>query len=424
MPDCVQCEQGFHRDELILTGHGDFVCDPCIDNHYGQSAEDDEYYLISELVRDAQSNEHVTQEQLENRHQYCEACCENVHQNNWDDTTDQYCSDCMQYYNNCYRCDTLTHEDDSINVYDDGVMRQVCSRCNDRHYQECSSCNDRFDELNYDDDEDCDGYCEECSGNRTINPIKEYSYKPNAVFKKSYSTEEELYLGVELEVEIDHSVANNDFLNSPCIYMKKDGSLNNGFEIISHPMTLSYHKKQFKWRDLLEGLISNDGKSHNTDTCGIHVHVSKNTIKAKEQWKLVEFMYKCRNNISILSRRKIFRYCEFKDTLAYGIVEHDRLLHDVIMNCKPRNRDRYAALNFQNANTIEFRIFRGTLKSNTFFACLEFSKASVEFVTKHGYSMFAIGDETYIWNNFCKFLSDSQKYNTLIKYLKSKQIFN
>ena len=37
------------------------------------------------------------------------------------------------------------------------------------------------------------------------------------------------------------------------------------------------------------------------------------------------------------------------------------------------NSDRYEALNFQNDKTIEFRLFKGTLKYSTIMACLEFA---------------------------------------------------
>ena len=40
------------------------------------------------------------------------------------------------------------------------------------------------------------------------------------------------------------------------------------------------------------------------------------------------------------------------------------------------NGDRYEALNFQNSDTIEFRLFKGTLKYRTIMACLEFTYAS------------------------------------------------
>ena len=45
-----------------------------------------------------------------------------------------------------------------------------------------------------------------------------------------------------------------------------------------------------------------------------------------------------------------------------------------------KSQGRYKAINVQNDNTIEFRLFRGTLKLNTFIASLQFTVAITQFV--------------------------------------------
>jgi hypothetical protein len=45
-------------------------------------------------------------------------------------------------------------------------------------------------------------------------------------------------------------------------------------------------------------------------------------------------------------------------------------------NLQHLNADRYEALNFQNARTVEFRMFKGTLRYETMMACLEFTYAT------------------------------------------------
>lgn len=40
------------------------------------------------------------------------------------------------------------------------------------------------------------------------------------------------------------------------------------------------------------------------------------------------------------------------------------------------NADRYEALNFKNEKTVEFRLFKGSLKYETIMACLEFTYAT------------------------------------------------
>jgi hypothetical protein len=52
----------------------------------------------------------------------------------------------------------------------------------------------------------------------------------------------------------------------------------------------------------------------------------------------------------------------------YGMKNKPKELMDDV---KSRCSNRYTCVNIQNYNTIEFRIFRGTLKYNTFIAALQ-----------------------------------------------------
>ena len=36
------------------------------------------------------------------------------------------------------------------------------------------------------------------------------------------------------------------------IYIKEDGSLSDGFEIVSYPMTLYYHKNNMNWQEIMK----------------------------------------------------------------------------------------------------------------------------------------------------------------------------
>ena len=62
------------------------------------------------------------------------------------------------------------------------------------------------------------------------------------------------------------------------IYIKSDGSLEDGFEIVSHPMTLEYHAEEMNWKELLREAVSMGYRSHQTSTCGLHVHVNRNAF--------------------------------------------------------------------------------------------------------------------------------------------------
>jgi hypothetical protein len=91
------------------------------------------------------------------------------------------------------------------------------------------------------------------------------------------------------------------------------------------------------------------------------------------------------------------------------------------------SEDRYEALNWANQNTVEFRIFRGTLKHETILATLQMVHACVGFVKT--ISSARIADVEKAWNQFCDYVQDnsgrhnSHQYKELIEYLKLKEIW-
>lgn len=98
-------------------------------------------------------------------------------------------------------------------------------------------------------------YCQDCYNRLKHRAIKSYYYKPDPIFYGSGS----LYMGVELEIDKGgEDNANAEILLdiANCveekIYCKHDGSLHDGFEIVSHPMTLEYHETM-NWKTITGG---------------------------------------------------------------------------------------------------------------------------------------------------------------------------
>ena len=65
-------------------------------------------------------------------------------------------------------------------------------------------------------------------------------------------------MGVELEIdhggESDYNAERILALANQSeerIYCKHDGSLDDGFEIVSHPMTMDYHQHEMNWNEIL-----------------------------------------------------------------------------------------------------------------------------------------------------------------------------
>lgn len=194
--------------------------------------------------------------------------------------------------------------------------------------------------------------------------------------KDEWSLNRHRWFGVELEVEIkDHAIdphdkarVLNELLNDgqrgKKVFFERDGSLNNGFEIVTQPMSLPAHRELWAWlrdRDATRHLLS-----HNTRTCGLHVHVNKDNLSQLQIAKIVTFINDPQNEqlIRSIARRYAEGYCKIK--------QKD-------LNSAHQSSDRYEAVNITGSKTIEFRVFKGSLKYESVLAAIEFCHALVDF---------------------------------------------
>ena len=124
----------------------------------------------------------------------------------------------------------------------------LCEDCYREGYVTCDECGRiiRASEAVFEGD---DVYCQSCDEERRNEEIHPYNYKPKPVFFGEGSR----YFGVELEVdrggEDTESAEQLLTITGKRMYIKHDGSLNEGFELVTHPMTLSYHCSEFPWEN-------------------------------------------------------------------------------------------------------------------------------------------------------------------------------
>ena len=207
-------------------------------------------------------------------------------------------------------------------------------------------------------------------------------------------------MGYELEVGTDCSRHSRRWLSDrvdeimgDLATCEEDGSLGsvNGFEIITQPATLAAHlSPEFHLDELLAKLDSEGAMSHDTSCCGLHVHYNRGALGHTEQArdmvcaKLLVLMDRFENELKLIARRDYTQngYClKFRNFSATGENSTQKLL-EKYQPCKD-SRDRYHALNLTNRNTIEFRIFRGTLKPLALKATLELVDTMVNYCKTH-----------------------------------------
>lgn len=254
----------------------------------------------------------------------------------------------------------------------------LCDHCFNDTYTHCQRCGRLllWDDVCYDEGDD-DGdrpVCSECV--KTHSEIQDYYYKPEPYF---YG-EGNRFFGVELEIDgagesnsaaaMLMDIANGNGLEH--LYCKHDGSLEDGIELVSHPMTLSYHINEMPWCKILSKAVELGYTSHQSGTCGLHIHVNRSAFGRSEKTqeeviaRILFFVENHWNEMLRFSRRTQSQMEQW--AARYGRKDDPKAMLD---HAKARRLGRYTCVNLTNFDTIEFRLFRGTLKYNTFIATLQ-----------------------------------------------------
>ena len=346
---------------------------------------------------------------------YCALChCELSADEDYECDGEQLCETCFdEHTTTCDHCGEVIWANDSI--CDEHMT--LCQCCFDDHYRRCESCG----RIIHDDDTLWNNdfpYCSSCYDNLDTE-IEEYSYKPDPIF---YG-DGERFFGVELEIDgagkdEDNAARIKGQTNGRCehIYCKSDGSLDDGFEIVTHPMTLDYHINEMYWEDVLHEAVKLGYKSHMTSTCGLHVHVNRDALgeTRDEQEEVIErilyFVELHWNEIFIFSRRSQHNMNRW--AARYGMEKTGK---EILDKAKKGNNGRYAAVNLCPYMTIEFRLFRGTLKLNTLYATLQFVNHIIDIAM--GMSEDEIAERS--WSDFAASITEPE----LIQYLKERRIY-
>lgn len=328
------------------------------------------------------------------------------------------CENC--FYDKTVVCDNCgdriwrdDNEGDSVHI--------LCNHCREYSYTTCEDCGALIhnEEAHYDDDYP---YCYECYEKLIDRPIKNYSYKPEPIFYGSGK----MFYGVELEIdrggESDENartileVANNE---SEHIYVKRDSSIENGFEIVSHPMTLSYHLENMPWGKVLDKALQLCYVSHNSSCCGLHIHCSRtgfgDTFEKQEKaiGRLVYFFEKFWDQLVRLSRRTP----ENLNRWAAKYATISKTTEETYKKAKDKRMGRYCAVNLINYSTVEIRMWRGTLRIETLIATLEL----VDFICQAAIRLSDKEMEAMSWDSFVSEIPPEKV--DLIEYLKSKQLY-
>ena len=299
-----------------------------------------------------------------------------------------------------------------------------CYVAEEMHYEWCEERgtyvhqDDRYE----DDDNVGRGYC--------LKDTDDYIYQGNTQIK---------YLGIELEVEpkMDYEICAEDTIDNlgDKAYCKSDSSVN-GYEIVTHPVTYEY-AKSMSWRDTLKQMRKRGTTSYKSGRCGVHIHVNKLALN-KFQWaSVIMFVDMYKREVKAISQRTtatLDRWSKIRGLRNYfepTRANKSNTLVDLINYGRMRSSDRYSAINTQPHRTVEFRLFRGTTKYESFIAYIEFVDCLTEFVKQYSttlvlreylaYQRDMSQGDVCLWKFFCVFAQVKQ-YKYLCDMLDRKHI--
>ncbi len=339
---CYECECEIQDDETIYETRDGYICEDCKDRYYTRCGDCDIYILDDDVIP------------VDGDRPVCNECAD-------------------EFYHKCDHCDELYS---SYNLAVDTGYVTLCNTCYEDHYFTCPGCDDV---CNADDGEYVGRvfYCYHCARECQSDYILSYSHKPEPVFYGGNA-------GYGLEIEIDDgdnrrdAARDIDEAGDEHIYLKDDGSLSSrGMEIVTHPASLNYHVNNFPWTDICQTALSYGYRSHDTDTCGLHIHASRSLLGDTEMEReltiakiilLVDRWYD--THIIKFARRGLSEMRRWADKPNADIQPEDDD-NDAIHKSKKHASDRYRAINLTNYHTIEFRFFKGTLKRDTIIASIQ-----------------------------------------------------
>lgn len=343
-------------------------------------------------------------------------------------------SDTARY---AYRCDDCGELFGRHIIYSNN--RDVCPNCWDRYdYVECHGCGDYItsEDAYYNEDDGYD-YCRSCYEdlNEDIESYHHDNDQSELNFRRCSDEDSSIteYLGVELEVESADGASTCE-LNEraraiknvvPWSFMiKHDGSLNDGFEMVSDPCTLKFHLTTFPWEEIASTALDEGMLSDKAENCGLHVHVSRNSLGETESEqdmviaKLIILFDRFEAEIEKFARRRSTQWAKF-----YKFKSKKENLEELRkeMNSDLKNKygspvgERYHAINLTNRYTIEFRVFKGSLNIETIKASIEFVHEVIEFAKASS----LIKIQNCVWTDICH----NTEYAELKSYLKRRDLY-
>ena len=375
---CDRCGEYHNIDMLMDVNDGRYTyCDNCMSEFCSQCDHCGDYYLRDDIYMVADGD-----------YKYCQHCV--------DDVTFS-CHNCGGLYNNSDNNYMYL----TIDRYGNNAI--YCESCCDEVATHCAVCGNEFDASLMDQ---C---CEPDEQN-----IHDDCYSPIWCYHKIPANDNanaEGFFAMELESEIDDSYDYDDVAGQVTdenfTFCKRDGSIRRGFEMVTHPMSWNYLTKNFdRIEEKLNYIANNGGNSHNTETCGIHIHFTRSLLSEAQLYNFLKFCYANLALLQVVSQRKRSTSgCQWS-------CDNEPFRNNYMDRCqKTFDCTKYTAINLAHPGTIEVRIFRGNLRPDRVRKNFQFVKSVIDFAKT------ALTEDLTLDNYYAHIDAYNDSYPDLIDFL-------
>lgn len=323
------------------------------------------------------------------------------------------CSSCAD---NCYTysdvMDQWIHDDETVWVGDEAMTDEY----RDNHYYCCESCGEWFD-LECEGCESDDGYylCDSCTDDYRLENGSVY-YKDSGYIQEYHPNidlhfygEGPKFLGCEYEVQgggCNSHIAESIFGDYKEFYCSRDGSLEEGFEAITHPCSPSYMLSNIDWEEITKRLSHND--YDDKEGAGFHIHISREHFQSQSHiGKLIRFFSDNYQELVNFGNRTWSTANQWAEPTDYD--EDDKFI-DIYSKAKG---ERYSAVNVWPSETVEIRLFGCTYRPEVIRSYIQF----VDVITDLANGFYK--DMTF--ENVRKEATE-RGYNELINYMNEQGI--
>ena len=173
------------------------------------------------------------------------------------------------------------------------------------------------------------------------------------------------------------------------------------------------------WPEVIRRALDMGYLSHQAGTCGLHVHINRSSLGDTPEQRedtIARILFFVENHWNELLRfsRRTGKQME-KWAARYGRKDDPKA---VLHSAKVSENGRYTCVNLNCVDTIEFRMFRGTLKYNTLIATLQIVDRICDV------ALFLSDEEVQnlTWSEFVSSLRED-KTPELIQYLKERRLY-